>query len=96
MRSIAGNRIVKAFGMENWESNRFRDAAKKLFRANVKSVAAQAVSSPLMDIIGALAIALLLWLGRSQINRGAMTPDFHRFHHCGFPALRSCSQNGFF
>ena len=72
--SIAGNRIVKAFGMENWESNRFRNAAKKLFRANVKSVAAQAVSSPLMDIIGALAIALLLWLGRSQINRGAMTP----------------------
>jgi subfamily B ATP-binding cassette protein MsbA len=72
--SIAGNRIVKAFGMEKWESTRFRGAAKKLFRANLKSVAAQAVSSPLMDIIGALAIALLLWLGRTQINRGAMTP----------------------
>jgi ATP-binding cassette, subfamily B, bacterial MsbA len=72
--SIAGNRIVKAFGMEKWESTRFRGAAKKLFRANLKSVATQAVSSPLMDVIGALAIALLLWLGRTQINRGAMTP----------------------
>ncbi|HEY3771178.1 MAG TPA: ABC transporter transmembrane domain-containing protein, partial [Candidatus Angelobacter sp.] len=72
--SIAGNRIVKAFGMEKWESTRFRSAAKKLFRANLKSVATQAVSSPLMDVIGALAIALLLWLGRTQINRGAMTP----------------------
>jgi subfamily B ATP-binding cassette protein MsbA len=72
--SIAGNRIVKAFGMESWESSRFRSAAKKLFRANLKSVATQAVSSPLMDIVGALAIALLLWLGRSQINIGAMTP----------------------
>jgi ATP-binding cassette, subfamily B, bacterial MsbA len=72
--SIAGNRIVKAFGMEKWESTRFRNAAKKLFRANLKSVATQAVSSPLMDVIGALAIALLLWLGRTQINRGAMTP----------------------
>jgi subfamily B ATP-binding cassette protein MsbA len=72
--SIAGNRIVKAFGMENWESSRFRAAARKLFRANLKSVAVQSVSSPLMDIIGALAIALLLWVGRNQINSGAMTP----------------------
>ena len=72
--SIAGNRIVKAFGMEDWEGSRFRSAARKLFRANLKSVAVQAVSSPLMDIIGALAIALLLWLGRIQINSGAMTP----------------------
>jgi subfamily B ATP-binding cassette protein MsbA len=72
--SIAGNRIVKAFGMEGWESSRFRAAARRLFRANLKSVAVQSVSSPLMDVVGALAVALLLWLGRSQINSGAMTP----------------------
>ena len=72
--SIAGNRIVKAFGMERWESSRFHTAARKLFRANLKSVAVQAVSSPLMDIVGVLAIALLLWVGRNQINSGAMTP----------------------
>jgi ATP-binding cassette, subfamily B, bacterial MsbA len=72
--SIAGNRIVKAFGMERWESSRFHSAARKLFRANLKSVAVQAVSSPLMDIVGVLAIALLLWVGRNQINNGAMTP----------------------
>ena len=72
--SIAGNRIVKAFGMEKWESSRFHTAARKLFRANLKSVAVQAVSSPLMDIVGVLAIALLLWVGRNQINSGAMTP----------------------
>jgi subfamily B ATP-binding cassette protein MsbA len=72
--SIAGNRIVKAFGMEKWESTRFRAAARKLFRANLRSVAVQSISSPLMDIIGALAIAVLLWVGRNQINSGAMTP----------------------
>jgi subfamily B ATP-binding cassette protein MsbA len=72
--SIAGNRIVKAFGMETWESSRFRAAAKKLFRANLKSVAVQSVSSPLMDVVGALAVALLLWVGRNQINSGEMTP----------------------
>ena len=71
--TVTGNRIVKAFSMEKWESRRFHQAAKKLFRANLKSVAAQAVSSPLMDMIGAVAVALLLWLGRNQIKGGAMT-----------------------
>ncbi|HYL93492.1 MAG TPA: ABC transporter transmembrane domain-containing protein, partial [Alphaproteobacteria bacterium] len=78
--SIAGNRIVKAFSMEKWESTRFRAAAKKLFRANLRSVITQAVSSPLMDILGAVAGALLLWFGRSQIKSGAMTgPAFIAF-----------------
>ncbi len=72
--SITGNRIVKAFTMERWESLRFREAAKKLFRANLRSVAAQAISSPLMEIIGAVAVAALLWIGRNQIKNHAMTP----------------------
>jgi subfamily B ATP-binding cassette protein MsbA len=72
--TITGNRIVKAFGMESWEVARFRSAAKRLFRANLRSVAAAAVSSPLMDTFGAIAIALLLLLGRSQIHQGAFTP----------------------
>jgi len=66
--TITGNRIVKAFSMEGWEIARFRKAAQRLFRANLRSVAAVAISSPLMDIFGAIAIALLLLLGREQIN----------------------------
>src|SRR5271166_1147493 len=66
--TITGNRIVKAFGMENWEVARFRAAARRLFRANLRLVAAFAISSPLMDILGSIAIALLLLLGRNQIN----------------------------
>jgi subfamily B ATP-binding cassette protein MsbA len=68
--TITGNRIVKAFGMESWELARFRGAARKLFRANLRSVRAQALSSPLMDIIGAVAIAMLLMLGRDKIKTG--------------------------
>jgi ATP-binding cassette, subfamily B, bacterial MsbA len=71
--SITGNRIVKAFSMENWEYARFRSAAQRLFRANLRSVAAAAISSPLMDIFGAIAIVLLLLLGRQQIVHGLMT-----------------------
>jgi subfamily B ATP-binding cassette protein MsbA len=72
--TITGVRIVKAFGMELWEMVRFRGAAKKLFRANIRSVTAAAVSSPLMDIFGAIAIALLLLLGRDRINKHVFTP----------------------
>jgi ATP-binding cassette, subfamily B, bacterial MsbA len=72
--TITGNRIVKAFSMETWEFARFRKAAQRLFRANMRSVAAAAISSPLMDIFGAIAIALLLLLGREQIVHGWMTP----------------------
>src|SRR5438132_257911 len=72
--SITGNRIVKAFSMETWEVVRFRKAAGKLLRANLKSVAAAAISSPLMDSFGAIPIALLLLLGRDQIAHGVLTP----------------------
>ncbi len=71
--TITGNGIVKAFGMELWEMNRFRHAARRLFRANLKSVSVQAISSPLMDAIGAVGIALLLLLGRDKIMQGTMS-----------------------
>ncbi|MBO0911421.1 MAG: ABC transporter ATP-binding protein [Acidobacteria bacterium] len=72
--TITGNRIVKAFSMESWEFARFRQAAERLFGANLRSVAAAAISSPLMDVFGAIAIVLLLLLGRQQIVHGWMTP----------------------
>jgi len=71
--TITGNRIVKAFNMESWEIARFHKAARRLFWANLRSVAAAAISSPLMDIFGAIAIVLLLLLGRDQIAHGRMT-----------------------
>jgi ATP-binding cassette, subfamily B, bacterial MsbA len=71
--TITGNRIVKAFNMELWEMLRFKTAARRLFRANLRSVRAAAISSPLMDSIGAVAIALLLLVGRGRIQHGAMT-----------------------
>ena len=71
--TLTGNRIVKAFGMELWEMARFRRAARRLFRANLKSISVQALSSPLMDALAAVAIALLLKLGRDRIVHHQMT-----------------------
>ena len=71
--TITGNRIVKAFGMEVWEAIRFRGAARRLFRANMRSVRVAALSSPLMDTFGAIAMAMLLLLGRDYIKTGLFT-----------------------
>ena len=73
--TVTGNRIVKAFNTELWEILRFKNAAKRLFRANLRSVRIQSISSPLMDTIGSVAIALLLWVGRTEIKHGRMTAE---------------------
>ncbi len=71
--TVTGNRVVKAFNTELWEILRFKKAATKLFRANLRSVRIQSISSPLMDTIGAIAIAGMLWVGRTEIKDGQMT-----------------------
>jgi subfamily B ATP-binding cassette protein MsbA len=71
--TVTGNRIVKAFNTELWEVLRFKKAAKRLFRANLRSVRIQSISSPLMDTIGAMAIAMMLFIGRNEILHGRMT-----------------------
>jgi subfamily B ATP-binding cassette protein MsbA len=73
--TVTGNRIVKAFNTELWEILRFKKAAQRLFRANLRSVRIQSISSPLMDTIGAVAIALLLWIGRNEILHGRMVAE---------------------
>jgi ATP-binding cassette, subfamily B, bacterial MsbA len=71
--TISGNRVVKAFGMEPWETTRFRGAAKRLFKANLRAISAAALSSPLMEIIAAIAASLLLLMGRDQIKVGYLS-----------------------
>jgi subfamily B ATP-binding cassette protein MsbA len=71
--TVTGNRIVKAFNTEIWEILRFKRAARRLFRANLRNVRIQSMSSPLMDTIGAIAIALFLLIGRNEIQHGRMT-----------------------
>ena len=71
--TVTGNRIVKAFNTELWEVLRFRNAARRLFRANLRNIRIQTISSPLMDLIGSVGIALFLFIGRNEILHGRMT-----------------------
>jgi subfamily B ATP-binding cassette protein MsbA len=72
--TISGIRIVKAFAMEKFEVGRFREAARRLFRVNLRYVRAQALTSPLMELLGALMIVIMLWVGRGRIKADILTP----------------------
>jgi subfamily B ATP-binding cassette protein MsbA len=71
--AISGHQIVKAFSAEDYESRRFRHAARRLRSSTLRYVALQAVASPLIEFLGALTIVALLTYARMQIVRGQMT-----------------------
>jgi subfamily B ATP-binding cassette protein MsbA len=72
--TFAGNKIVKAFGMESYEKRRFFDKTRKLFRLEMKAVKAKALSSPVMEFLGGLGVAFVIWYGGSKVIAGTSTP----------------------
>ena len=78
--TLSGHMVVKAFGAEEYESRKFRDAARRLLKTNVRYVLQQAIASPLIDMCAALTIVALLTYARVQIRAGAFTAgDFTSF-----------------
>ena len=71
--TISGNRVVKAFGMEGFEISKFREAARKLLRENMRWIRALAATGPIMDVLGAVVIAVILLYARGEIKVGRMT-----------------------
>ena len=72
--TISGNRIVKAFGMEGYENNRFSAENNRLFRAYMKAQQVRSISSPVMEFIGGLGSALIIWYGGYSVIKGYSTP----------------------
>ena len=66
--TITGHQVVKSFGAEDFESNRFRVASKNLKAGNLKYVAQQALPSPIIEFFGAVTIVALLWYARQEIK----------------------------
>jgi subfamily B ATP-binding cassette protein MsbA len=78
--TISGHQVVKSFGAEHFESNRFREAANRLRSSNLKYVAQQAIGSPLIEFLGAVTIVSLVTYARTQISQGRMsTGEFTSF-----------------
>jgi subfamily B ATP-binding cassette protein MsbA len=71
--AFTGHRIVKAFGTEKHEADKFARAGYNLFRTNMKVTAALSSLPPLMELIGGFGMAAALWYGSSQIAAGRLT-----------------------
>jgi len=78
--AIGGIRIVKAYNMEDYESRRFSAENKNYYVNWMKRIKVRAMSGPLLELIGGLGTAFLLWYGGMRVIGGAMTPgDFLSF-----------------
>ncbi|MGB7438823.1 MAG: ABC transporter transmembrane domain-containing protein, partial [Candidatus Acidiferrum sp.] len=71
--TISGNRVVKAFGMEDAEVRKFHEVARRLLRENMRWVRAAILTSPLMDLVSAILIPVLIWYARVQIQHQQIT-----------------------
>ncbi len=72
--AITGIRIVKAFGMEDYEKKRFEVENERLFRIYMRIQKVRALSSPVMETLGGLGIAAIIWIGGFQVLKGHATP----------------------
>ena len=72
--TISGNRIVKAFTMEDYESRRFSAENDQFFKIVMKRQKIKALSSPVVEVLGGLATAGILLIGGYSVIKGNSTP----------------------
>ena len=65
--TITGNRIIKAFSKEQYESGRFKNQIGKLFSVTIAEGKFRCIQHPIMEMIGGIAFAFILWYGGKQV-----------------------------
>jgi subfamily B ATP-binding cassette protein MsbA len=71
--TFSGNKIVKAFGMEAYEKKRFAERNADYFNLELKEAFIKSLSSPVMEILGGIGIAFIIWYGGSRVINGDYT-----------------------
>ena len=72
--TFQGVRHVKAYGMETYESTRAERTIERLFSLYMKATRTRAMTTPMMEVLGGLAIAVVIWYGGSQVIAGKSEP----------------------
>jgi subfamily B ATP-binding cassette protein MsbA len=72
--TLAGIRVVKAFGMESFERAKFSKSNDKFFATSMRSNRAYAASSPIVEMIGTFSLlGLVAWMARRVLFSGDLT-----------------------
>ncbi|HZO81818.1 MAG TPA: ABC transporter transmembrane domain-containing protein [Candidatus Binataceae bacterium] len=69
-----GCRVVKAFGMEEYERTRFRAMLDKQLRIMRRVLRAGAITDPIIEVLGACGVIAVLWYGADLVMTGSRTP----------------------
>jgi len=78
--SFNGLRVVKAFAAEDIEKEKFGQTSNKLVKISIKGAIYNQLSSPLMELIGAVGAGLVIWYGGREVIAGNRTPgEFFSF-----------------
>jgi subfamily B ATP-binding cassette protein MsbA len=72
--AIGGVRIVKAFGMEGYESGRFSEENERFANYRLKTIKVRAISSPLIEVLGTVGFAATIWYAAYRITSGTLKP----------------------
>jgi subfamily B ATP-binding cassette protein MsbA len=70
--TLANQAIVKAYQAEPRERARFKNVAQRIRRANLRSASIAGMSPPIIEFIGVLFVAALLFFGEREIRLGRM------------------------
>lgn len=70
---FSGIRVVKAFANENGEKKGFRKENSRIVKLALKQTVVGQMSSPIMELIGAIGIGLVVWYGGSKVIAGEQT-----------------------
>lgn len=71
--SIQGNRIVKAFGMEQYEDGRFVEENARLFKQSLRASRIKSIVGPSMELLASFAIGGVVWYGGWSVIAGGRT-----------------------
>ncbi|HXF74978.1 MAG TPA: ABC transporter transmembrane domain-containing protein, partial [Methylomirabilota bacterium] len=71
--SIQGNRIVKAFGMEHYEDQRFREENWRVFKQSLRASRIRAFVAPSMELLASFGIGGVVWYGGWSVIAGGRT-----------------------
>jgi len=72
-QAFQGIRVVKSYGMEGYEKSRIAGIIEGIFRLNIKSARTRALSSPIMESLGGVAVCIVIIYGGNRVIDGATT-----------------------
>jgi subfamily B ATP-binding cassette protein MsbA len=72
--TLAGIRMVKAYGREEAEAERFKESNKAFLTTTMKAIQVSSLGSSHMEVIGVVGVAAIIWYGGSLVIHGDMTP----------------------